>query len=329
MALSATILAILVPYEGLPSWGATVSVLALAVTYLAVIVCVGELLGERTRLVDELRAAHAAAEQERLEREAAAAEHDRETEHLQRQLIHTSKMSAVGELSAAVAHGVNNPLTGVLGYAELLLADLPQGDPRRGELEIIRNEALRARDIVRALVEFARPNDPSRTRVDLCDTVRAALDLVRDHFGRRGITLVDALLPVPPVDVDPSAIQQIVLNLCQNAVQAMPDGGDLRVSVLVDAGDAVVRVEDNGQGMDDSVAERAFQPFFTTRDASGANGLGLSVTRRLVEAHGGTIGLSSTPGVGTVVEVRIPLAEPQPPLPPLPPLLSASGTGAR
>jgi two-component system, NtrC family, sensor kinase len=312
MALSATVLAILVPYHGLPPWGPAVSVLALAVTYLAVITCVGVLLRDRGALIDDLRAAQAAAEAERQVREAAAAEHDRETEQLQRQLIHTSKMSAVGELSAAVAHGVNNPLTGVLGYAELLLADWPPGDPRREELEIIRSEALRARDIVRALVDFARPGDPTRAPIDLRETMATTLDLVRYHFGRNGITLVDDLEPVAPVEADPGAIQQAILNLCQNAVQAMPDGGELHVTLRGAADEAIIRVEDTGGGMDDSVAEHAFQPFFTTREASGASGLGLSVTRRLIEAHGGTITLASTPGRGTCVEVRLPSRELQP-----------------
>lgn len=152
-AFVATVLAMIVPYADLPAWGHLVSVLALVVTYLVVIVCVAVLLDERDRLLLELRRAQVEMAAERARHELADADHARETEELQRQLVEASRVRAVGELSAAVAHGVNNPLAGVLGYSELLLADWPDDDPRRSEMETIRNEALRARDIVRSLVQ--------------------------------------------------------------------------------------------------------------------------------------------------------------------------------
>src|SRR5262245_5649202 len=214
LALVATILAMLVPYDGLPTWGHVVSVLSPAVTYLAVIVCVAVLIDERSRLISELQDLQRASTAERQRHEEADAEHARRTEGLQRRLVHSSKMTAVGELSAAVAHGVNNPLTGVLGYAELLLADWPADDPRRGDVEIIRNEALRARAIVRALVDFARPRDPERSRVDLHETLTTTIDLIRYHVERLGITIVETYGEVEPIEVDPGAVQQVVLNLC-------------------------------------------------------------------------------------------------------------------
>jgi signal transduction histidine kinase len=306
-ALSATVLAMLVPYDGLPDWGHVVSVLALAVTYLAVIVSVAVLIDERSRLIDQLQRLQIEAAADRARHEAADSEHARQTEQLQRRLVHSSKMRAVGELSAAVAHGVNNPLTGVLGYAELLLADWPAGDPRRADVETIRNEALRARGIVRALVDFSRPRDPERRLVDLRETLVTTIDLIRYHIERRGITIVQEFGAVEPFEVDPGAIQQVVLDLCQNAVQAMPSGGELRVGLRTEDREAVIVITDTGVGMDASVAERAFQPFFTTRDDGLSNGLGLSVGRELIEAHGGTLTLSSRPGAGTSVEIRLPL----------------------
>jgi signal transduction histidine kinase len=153
LAFAATVLAMLVPYGGLPGWAHLVSVLALVVTYLVVIVCVAVLLDERNRLIAELQRIQAESTAERIRHELADEQHARETQALQQQLIDATRTRAVGELSAAVAHGVNNPLAGVLGYSELLLADWPADDPRRSDMETIRNEALRARDIVRAIVE--------------------------------------------------------------------------------------------------------------------------------------------------------------------------------
>jgi signal transduction histidine kinase len=160
LALVATILAMLVPYGGLPTWGPLVSMLALVVTYLVVIICVAVVLDERSRLIAELQRLQAEAAAERAHHEAADAEHARLTDELNRQLVEASRLRAIGELSAAVAHGVNNPLTGVLGYAELLLADWPADDPRRAEMETIRNEALRARGILRELIEAAGDRSP-------------------------------------------------------------------------------------------------------------------------------------------------------------------------
>ena len=261
-------------------------------------------VAERDALLLEVRRLREELEAVRIDRAAFEADQRR----MHRRLVHTSKMSAVGELSAAVAHGVNNPLTGVLGYAELLLADRAEGDPGREELEIIRNEALRARAIVRALVDFARPRSPERVSVELPEVLTGALDLIRYHVERGGIRIVETYDPVEPLDVDPGSIQQVMLNLCQNAVQAMPEGGELRIALHDSEGAtaAIVSVEDTGHGMDPATAERAFEPFFTTRDNVEANGLGLSVSRSLVEAHGGTITLRPVATGGTRAVVRLP-----------------------
>ena len=331
LAFIATILAMAVPYADLPSWGHLVSVLSLAVTYLAVVVCVAVLIDERTHLVRELEALQADAAAERERHARADADHARETELLQRRLIASSKLTAVGELSAAVAHGVNNPLTGVLGYAELLLAEWPADDPRRGDVETIRSEALRARAIVRALVDFSRPRDPEQRETDLRATLVTTIELIRYHLERQGITIFETLGAVAPLQADPAGIQQVVLNVIHNAEQAMPRGGELRVSLRTDRGDAVIAVEDTGHGMDASVAEHAFQPFYTTRDPAASTGLGLSVARGIVESHGGSITLASHPGVGTRVEVRLPLGTPVTApleLPAAPPELGGPGAPA-
>ena len=223
------------------------------------------------------------------------------------QLLQASKMGAVGELAAAVAHQVNNPLTGILGFAELLLSEVPADDPRHDEVAIIRDEAVRARTIVRALLEFARPRPPQRIPASLNDLARSTLELVRVRAHEADVAIVADYGEVPCLELDPDAVKQVFLNLFDNAIDAMPEGGTLSVSAE-QVGDRVrVAVGDTGIGMDEETRRRIFTPFFSTRAANGdGTGLGLSVSRQIVESHGGTIEVESTLGEGSVFTIWLP-----------------------
>ncbi|HEX7472756.1 MAG TPA: ATP-binding protein [Candidatus Limnocylindrales bacterium] len=250
---------------------------------------------ENARLVDDLQARIA------------------ELSRVQTQVIASSKRAAIGELSAAVAHEVNNPLQGILGYAELLLRDARAAGTSLDELEVIRSEALRARTIVQSLMEFARPQAPDRRPTDLTELVSGTLGLMRYHLERGGVTIEETYAPMPLVELDPDAIRQAVLNVINNAVQAISaDGGKLTVTTRQEGREAVITVADTGVGMDPATLENAFVPFFTTRDVHEGTGLGLSVTQGIVEAHGGLIALTSESGVGTTVVIRLPLDPPTP-----------------
>lgn len=227
-------------------------------------------------------------------------------ERFQSQLVTASRRTAVGELAAAVAHEVNNPLTGVLGYAELLLDGRPADDPERAELEIIRDEAIRARQIVRSLVDFARPHAPEHLETDLNALVGKTLDLLRYHLERGGVRIVERFEPLPPVALDQGAIQQALLNVLRNATQAIADDGTIEVSTDRAGDIAIVTIRDDGIGMAEHVRLHAADPFFTTRSDDGATGLGLSVAIGLVEGHGGRLELDSAAGVGTVVRIALP-----------------------
>jgi signal transduction histidine kinase len=246
------------------------------------------------------------------------------TQRVGQQLLHAANLGAVGELAAAVAHEVNNPLTGILGFAELLVSELPADDPRHDEAVVIRDEAVRARTIVKALLEFARPRPPQRIPASLNDMARSALELVRFRAHEADVAIVAEYAEVPSLELDPDAVRQVLLNLFNNAIDAMPGGGTLRLSTE-QVGDRVcVAVGDSGIGMDEETRSRIFTPFFSTRVAGGdATGLGLSVSRQIVQGHGGTIEVESTPGNGAVFtvwlpaswgafeeEVRVPDAEP-------------------
>jgi signal transduction histidine kinase len=257
---------------------------------------VTRLTNENGRLVEELRG--------ELERRAVD----------QRRMIQASRAAAVGDLAAGVAHEVNNPLTGVLGFTELLIDASPPDDPRRADLETIRDEALRARDIVRALRDFASPRAPELAETDLSLLVHQTIDLIRYSIERRGITIHEDLAALPPILIDGSAIQQAVLNVLTNARQAVEDGGRLEIAVGADGDGRLVSITDDGIGMDAKTARLAFDPFFSGRedavDVEPAAGLGLSVSNGLIESHGGTITITSRPGRGTTVEIRLPAGRP-------------------
>jgi signal transduction histidine kinase len=266
----------------------------------------GILLRERIRVIGELQAVRG--ENERLV--ATLRQELAERARVQDQLLVASRMAAIGELAAGVAHEVNNPLTGVLGYSELLLEEMAEGDPHRVDVQTIWNEAMRARSIVRALRDFARPTAPVMIATDLPDLVTRALDLLRYALQRANVMIVESHDELPAIELDSQSIQQVFLNVLTNALQAMPEGGTLTVKTFRRDSDAVVRIADTGEGMDEGVSAQAFVPFFTRRQESGATGLGLSASLGLVEIHGGSIHLDSTVGVGTAVEIRLPISRP-------------------
>jgi signal transduction histidine kinase len=261
------------------------------------------LLRERTHMLDEVRTLHD--ENDRLVDELRAELIERG--RVQDQLINTSRLAAVGQLAAGVAHEVNNPLTAVLGFSEILLQDLAPEDPNRADIQTIRDAALRARSIVRALRDFARPLEPQLAPTDLPELVTKMIDLVRFPLTRSGVIIRESHGELPLIELDPQAIQQVVLNVLTNAMQAMPEGGALGVETSIRGSRAIVRITDNGVGMDESAAAQAFVPFFSARDATESTGLGLSVSLGLVESHNGTISLESAEGVGTTVEISLPL----------------------
>jgi signal transduction histidine kinase len=266
----------------------------------------GLLLRERIGDVAELEAVHV--ENERL-LVTLRNELD-ERARVQDQLIRASRMAAVGELAAGVAHEVNNPLTGVLGFSELLLEEMPDDDPRRPDVKTIWEEAMRARSIVRALGDFARPTAPRVTPVDLPEIVDRTIDLIRYPLKRAGVIIVESHDELPLIELDPGAIQQVILNVLTNAMEAMPEGGTLRVETTLRGSEAVTTIADDGVGMEDVVAAQAFVPFFTERRDTGAAGLGLSASLGLVESHGGSISLTSRRGAGTTVEIHLPISRP-------------------
>jgi len=236
-----------------------------------------------------------------------------EVQRVQQQLVQASKLGAIGELAAAVAHEVNNPLTGILGFAELLLGGMTPADPRRAEVAIIRDEALRARTIIRSLLDFARPRTPQRVESDVNALTRDAVDLVRYRAQEAQVQIHEDYGALPSVEIDPDALKQVLLNLATNGIEAMPDGGELSVTTYRAGDRLAIVVADTGVGMDLGTRDRIFTPFFSARTRGGyGTGLGLSVSLNIVQGHGGTIEVQSEPGHGSAFTVWLPATPPSP-----------------
>ena len=232
-----------------------------------------------------------------------------EKRRVEQQLVQSSKLAAIGELAAGVAHEINNPLFAILGLTEFLLKEAEPESKAHQRLELIQQTGLEIKEIVRALLDFARENADDRHVVPLEEVVQATVDLVRRTNAHKGVELIDdydhsgAL-----VHASPNQLKQIVLNLIANARQAMPNGGTVKVHVHRDGDFVVATVEDDGQGIDSDLIGRIFEPFFTTKRATGGTGLGLSVSLGIAEAHGGTLTAASELGQGATFSLRLPIA---------------------
>jgi len=237
-------------------------------------------------------------------------EANEERERLQEQLLHADRLATIGELAAGVAHELNEPLGAVLGFAQLARKheDLP--DPANQDIKKIESAALQAREIVRKLMVFARQTPPRKTRVNLNQLVEDGLYLLETRCAKSRIEVVRMLEDnLPDVVADAAQLQQVLVNLVVNAIQAMPEGGRLTIATHHRKPVAVLTVSDTGLGMSDEVCERVFLPFFTTKDVNEGTGLGLAVAHGIVSAHGGRISVESRPGRGSCFEVEISVGE--------------------
>ncbi len=226
-------------------------------------------------------------------------------------LVQAAKLAAVGEMAAAIAHELNNPLTSVTGFAELALSDMSQESETRKDLEIVMREAARARDVVRRLLDFARQSESTRARASLNDVVDDVVTLSRHLIHTSGVTLNLVMEEnLPWILVDVNQMKQVLLNLIHNALQAMPNGGDLTISTKSTprAGRDWIKVsvQDTGVGIPKLDQARIFEPFYTTKGDQGGTGLGLSVTYGIITDHGGQIDVESQPGAGSKFSVWLP-----------------------
>jgi len=249
---------------------------------------------------------------ERMRAEAAlrqSEEHLRnQAQELEQQLLASGRLVAVGELTASMAHEFNNPLGIVLGFAQGLLANMDSSDPNYHHVQIISEEAKRCEKLVQELLEFGRPKNADFAWTDVQEMIQKTLDLVQPRAGKSKIEAYAKFEgELPQIHADPQQLQQVLLNLSLNAVDAMPKGGTLTIAATQESPNRLtITVADTGIGIEPDVLPRIFQPFFTSKKRRGL-GLGLPICDRIVKGHGGRIEVESMPGEGTRFTIRLPI----------------------
>ncbi len=228
-----------------------------------------------------------------------------ELKETQEQLIQSAKLAAIGELASNVAHEINNPLTSIIGFTELL-KDESDITIIKNRLEIIEKESMRARDIVRELLHFARKRPLQLTAIDMNQALKDVIPLVESQARMHHVVLVEEYGDVPETVGDSNQLKQVFINIINNAVSAMHEGGRLALSTGRQGEYVVIRFNDTGHGIPKDVLQRIFEPFYTTKKDKGT-GLGLSVSYRIVQEHGGRIDVESIWGKGSTFTVRIPV----------------------
>ncbi|HEC98372.1 MAG TPA: HAMP domain-containing protein [Nitrospirae bacterium] len=223
----------------------------------------------------------------------------------QEQLVQAAKLAAIGELAANIAHEINNPLTSILGYAELMREEEDIESIMR-DLEIIESESLRARDIVRQLLEFSKKWPLKISKVDINRLLKEVIELVSLNLKDSEINIVENFSHTPQINADASQLKQVFLNLFNNAVQSMSNGGTLSIGTAKIDNSVMIEVSDTGTGIPDNVAQKIFEPFFTTKKDRGT-GLGLPISYRIIKKHGGKIEVKQRVDKGTTFRVILPI----------------------
>lgn len=271
---------------------------------------IGHLVSAVNKMTIKLGQAHQELENWARTLERKVEERTKKIEEMQHQLIQSEKLASLGKLAAGVAHEINNPLTAVLTNASLMLEELKDGDAGKEDLETIVRETMRCRQIVRGLLDFARQRTPERTLTNVNQLVENTLQLLQNQIVLQDIHVNKQLdKNLPQVYVDADQMQQVLVNITLNAVEAMPRGGTITIKSeqLVD-GKIGLAITDTGVGIKKEDLKNLFDPFFSTK-ASGT-GLGLAISHGIVHQHGGEIKVQSLHHKGSTFTVVLPVDSP-------------------
>lgn len=233
---------------------------------------------------------------------------DLKTEELmesQERLLRSERFAAVGEAAAYVSHEIKNPLLIIGGMAHQVERRLLEDPAAQEKLRIIQTEVRRLESFLGELRDFLRPVQPSKKEIDVNEVIRDVKALMGDAIREKGVVLEDHLAPeLPPVEVDPNQIKQVLVNLVKNAVEATEGQGKILLSSGARDGQVWFAVQDTGKGMSEEVLEKIFHPFYTTKDKG--TGLGLAVINKIITDHHGTIAVDSSAGAGSTFTVKLP-----------------------
>jgi len=238
-----------------------------------------------------------------------------EIEKLNRQVRHTQKMAAVGTLSAGVAHEIKNPLAIIIQGLESLrffLSSMPENDKSNEMLDRIKNAAKRADTVVKGLLDFSRQTDIVFKKLEVTSVINETISMIEHQFNKRNIKFIRRFSPDAKwIEADKNQMQQVFINLMVNSIESMPRGGDITISTELHEADPEKKsiniiFSDTGHGIPEDKIHEVFEPFFSIKTDSMSTGLGLSITRGLIEKHGGTIDIESEIDKGTKVIITLP-----------------------
>lgn len=219
----------------------------------------------------------------------------------------SARLAALGTLAAGVAHEIRNPLGGVKGAMEIVSAEIPQDHPKRRFVDIIDKELARIERIVGDFLGFSRPRDPVLAPDQINSVIHSVLELSGKNMDKNGIVLkTDFDESIPVAFIDSNQIKQVALNLILNGIDSMDEGGTLEITTRKAGDEIVIKVADTGKGIPPGEAERLFEPFYTNK--SNGTGLGLPISKQIIERHGGTLTIGDRDGgSGAMAEIRIPI----------------------
>ena len=227
----------------------------------------------------------------------------KELEENQRQLMQSEKLAALGQIAAGMAHELRNPLTSIKILLYSLIEEFNISEKRPEDVEVIKGEIGKMEELIRRFLDFARPSSPVLDRVNVNEVIEGVISLFGYQMKENDIVLRMNLSPDAEIMADKDHLRQLFLNLILNAMQAMPQGGELRIKTRISDGVLIATIRDTGGGIPKSIMDRIFEPFFTTKEEG--IGLGLSIVDRIVKEHNGRIEVQSAPGKGTEFKVYL------------------------
>ncbi len=273
---------------------------------------IGTLAESFNQMVDDLRRAHEELTEWGKILEQKVDERTRELKEMQDHLIQSEKLASLGKLSAGIAHEINNPLGGILMYSHLVLEELDKKSPSAENINKIIRETTRCKNIVRRLLEFARPKEPEMSLVNVNEILEYSLSIMEKQTLFQNITITKTLSPTLPRTVaDGSQLQQVFMNIILNAAEAMNGEGKLFIRTDLDSAKNIIEIEftDTGCGIPPENLKRIFEPFFSTKPVGQGTGLGLPICYGIIKRHRGDILIKSETGKGTTFLIQLPYKE--------------------